>query len=73
MTRKDGSFIKTERLHQISHKIKEDIKEGVDYNRILDWIEFNIGLRRDTAQDYLDKIIRVEGWVITNGYIKAEL
>jgi len=70
MSRRDGAFIRAQRLHQIAQKVAQAMPEGADYERVLDWIEFTIGLSRPRAKEYLDKVIRVHGWTVKNGVIK---
>jgi len=70
MSRRDGAFIRAQRLHQIAQKVASAFPAGADYEKTLDWIEYTIGLSRARAKEYLDKVIRVHGWVVRNGVIK---
>ena len=69
--RKDGSFIKTERLAQIAKQIVKGFPEPVDYHKLVLWVEMNIGLRADTASEYITKICEAHDWAIEDGKIKA--
>ncbi len=75
--RKDGSFIKTERLKQISTQIaismSMDSDKKVSLEKILLWIEFNIGLSREKAIDYVDKVLIVKDWGVKDGFIQSTL
>ena len=64
MVRKDAGFLKAQRMGDISKMIAQNIEKGIFPENLLDMIEYNIGLSRDKAQEYIDLIIRVhEDWV----------
>lgn len=71
--RKDGAYIKLERIKQIQKQIVSSFPGEVDFNKIVLWAEMNIGLTNETAQEYVTKIVEVNGWVLENGKIKAEV
>jgi hypothetical protein len=71
--RKDGAFIKLERLRQIKTEIVKGFPEPADYQRIVLWTEMNIGLSTEKALEYVNKLIAANGWVLDNGKIKPEV
>lgn len=71
--RKDGAYIKLERIKQIQKQIVNSFPAEVDFSKIVLWAEMNIGLTNETAQEYVTKIVEVNGWVLENGKIKAEV
>ena len=46
---------------------------AVPVDKILDWAELNLGLRRYTAEQYLELLVKGEGWAIVNGKIVSSL
>jgi hypothetical protein len=73
MVRKDSGFLKHMRIQEIKREIGKVISQGVPYESLLDWIEVQIGLRRETAKSYVDLIMRTEGWLLIDGKIVAEI
>ena len=73
MVGKDAGFVKTTRLKSIKCQMAQSISKGVDKDRVLDWVELNIGLSRSTATKYVDLIVRSEGWIDNDGTIVYEL
>ena len=71
--RKDGAFIKLERLKQIQKQIASGFPNPVDYDRTVIWTELNIGLTKEKSQDYINKLIEGNGWVLVDGKIRAEV
>ena len=70
--RRDASFLRSERLKQIKLWIAQGIKDGVDLPKLLDLIEIEMGLRRETAFEYIQLVVRTSGWVIDGNVIKFE-
>lgn len=73
MVRKDSGYLKTMRLGEIKREMAKTIAKGIDPDRLLDWIEVNLGLRRETAKEYVDLIVRTQGWAVFEGKIVADL
>jgi hypothetical protein len=71
--RKDGSFIKVERLYEIKKAIIKGLPNPVDIDKLKLWVEMNIGLTPERAQDYIEKVVAASGWVIFEGKILASL
>jgi len=69
LVRRDSSMLKAERLRTIRQEMAVNLKDVVRTEKILDWIELNIGLSRLKAKEYIDLIIRTEGWVESDGKI----
>jgi len=69
--RRDGAYVKQQRLKQITKEIAKHFPSPVSYSRMLDWIEINVGLSRSTAQRYLDLVIRAAGWAVNGDEITA--
>lgn len=69
--RKDGSFVKTERLRNISTQIAKAFNQSdekkVDLAVLISWIEMNIGLTKARALEYIDTCCSVHGWSIIDG------
>lgn len=74
MVRKDAGFLKKQRLDKIAKAIAEGFASGgVSYEKLLVMIQFNEGLTRKTAAEYVDLILQAKGWMIIEGKIVAEL
>jgi len=69
MSRRDGAWIKAQRLKMIAKEVAKTFPEGADLEHVLLWIEVNIGLSRKKAQEYLAKVVAVKGWRIEDGRI----
>ena len=69
MVRRDSSMLKAERLARIRTQMMMNLKDVVKIDKLLDWIELNIGLSRRKAKEYVELIIRSEGWVQSDGKI----
>ena len=69
--RKDGSWMRSQRLVQISKQIAKDFNDGgkCSFEDLLLWIEFEIGLTEATARKYVDTIIRAKRWKLQDGFI----
>lgn len=58
MSRKDGAYTKTTRLQEIQRLVA---KYGpVSKDELIAYIETTIGLRRITAENYLDNLVRAK-------------
>jgi len=73
VVRKDSGYLKTMRLGEIKREMAKTIANGIDCDRLLDWIEINLGLKRETAKDYVALIMRTQGWVTFEGKIVADI
>jgi hypothetical protein len=67
--RKDGSYVKVERLSLIRKEIAKQFPNPVEVSKVELWVECNIGLTPEKARDYIDKAVAAAGWVITDGKI----
>jgi hypothetical protein len=70
LVRRDGSYVKVERLKQIGKEIARYFPEPVDYHKMVLWVEMNIGLSPVKAVEYIDKVIEAHGWIVEDGKIK---
>jgi len=71
--RRDGSFVRSERLLRIARQIvstihKSDVKQ-CEYAGLLTWIMFDMGLTEKTAREYVDVVVRAKGWRLNDGVI----
>ena len=73
MVGKDAGFVKTTRIKEIKREMAQTISKGIAKDRLLDWIEINVGLTRLTATSYVDLVIRSSGWVEIDGKILCDL
>lgn len=73
MVRKDASTVKMSRVSEIRLEMLKSIKNGISIEKLLDWVELNIGLSREKAQEYSNLIIRSEGWVEVDGFVAYDL
>jgi hypothetical protein len=67
MVRADASFLKQNRMNEISKEIAKLItkhKQDVPLKRLLAWISMNIGLTHETALKYLTDICELKGWIL---------
>lgn len=72
MVRKDGAFIKKQRLMEISKSIARTFPDGIDYEKFVKRVQFDLGLREQTARDYINLVLEAQGWTAREGVIKAE-
>lgn len=71
----DGAFYKSQRVKQISKEIARLLNKGrkINIERLLNWIEMEIGLSRKRARQYLDLILKThETWMEEKGHIRKE-
>ena len=72
MVRKDGKYLKQQRMQDISKAIAKSFPDGLDYDKLINQLEFR-GYREDTAIKYVDVVIKFQGWIIVDGTIKPNL
>ena len=70
--RRDGSFVKVERISQIRKEIAKLLPDPVDVEKLKLWVECNIGLSKQKTEEYVELAIRTAGWIIEDGKIKSE-
>ena len=71
MVRRDAGFLKKERLKDITVFMAQAIKGGINLPSLLDWIEMEVGLTRQTAKSYVELIMRRQNWYYDEEVIKA--
>jgi len=71
--RKDGAFIKVERLAQIRKEIASKFPEPVDIKMLQLWVECNVGLSEEKSKEYIEKAVASAGWSIIDGKIVSEI
>jgi len=69
--RRDGSYVKTERLNQIAAKVSPLLGQGEKVNiaKLISWIEVTIGLTRKKAGEYINILADVYEWEVKNGFL----
>jgi hypothetical protein len=67
--RRDGSFVKVERINQIRREIAKNLPNPVDLEKLRIWVECNIGLSKQKAEEYIDIVVSSAGWIIVDGKI----
>ena len=72
MVRKDGAFIKKTRLTEISQSLARTFPDGVNYEKFVKRVQFDLGLREDTARKYINLVLEAQGWFIRDEVIVAE-
>ena len=70
--RKDGSWVKSQRLGEISRLISTSMPKGCDYKKLLVRLQFEMGLTMARAEEYIDLVCMAKGWIQHNGIIKGE-
>jgi len=73
MVRRDGAFVKTQRIKQIVREIARQPPGPVSLDRMVTWVEVNIGLSTRRALEYIEKACLAQGWLVTNGEIMRSL
>lgn len=73
--RRDGSFIRSQRLIQIGKRIAVGLSEfkTVDVEQLILWIQMNLGLTEKRASEYVAVVVKAKGWVLKDGEITAEI
>jgi len=69
MVRRDGAFVKTERIKTITRQIARSFPGEIDIEKMIIWIEVNIGLSPGRAREYIEKACIVQDWNILEGQI----
>ena len=72
MVRRDAALLRKQRLQEIERRMAQGISRGIDLDKLLDWIEYEIGLTRKTAMRYVELIVRKQGWVRDGRTIRFE-
>ena len=63
--RKDGAFIKKQRLNKISkYVVKAAAKGPLSMKKVLAWIQVNVGLTPPKAREYLEVLIDAYEWIV---------
>jgi len=70
--RKDGSWVKTQKLKEIAKMISTKMPDGCNYDKLLIKIQFEMGLTESRAEEYIDLVCQAKGWIKQNGVIKGE-
>lgn len=73
MVRKDGSYVKTERMRLIAAYTTRFLQNGgkININKLKAWIEVNIGLSPIKAGEYIDTLVSAYDWEIVDGCLIA--
>ena len=71
--RKDGSYVKVARYHQIERKIASQFPNPVSVDLLILWVKLNVGLGEAKAREYIEDVVKGKDWVIVDGSIMAEL
>ena len=71
--RRDGSYIKTERIAQIRKEVAKQLPEPVDVLKLRLWVECNIGLSKAKTEEYIETVVALAGWVVADGKILSDL
>lgn len=72
MVRKDGTWVKIQRLTQITQFVAKAMGEGkVEMEKTLVWIQYELGLTEQRAREYLGLIMIKQGWINNDGIITA--
>lgn len=70
--RKDGSWVKSQRLQEISRMIAPTMPDGCNYKKLLVKIQFEIGLTESRAEEYVDLVCLAKGWIHKDEKIVGE-
>lgn len=72
MVRKDGTWVKIQRLAQIAQFIAKAMGEGkVEIEKTLVWIQYEMGLTEQKAREYLGLVMIKHGWINNDGIIQS--
>jgi len=72
MVKKDGGWVRTQRLMQIAKHIASAMNEGkVAVDKTIVWIQWEMGLTESKAREYLGLVMIKQGWINNDGIIKA--
>ena len=74
MVKHDGSFTKTQRMSRIAAYVAPKLAEGATINieKLIAWIEINIGLTRKRAEEYLNTLASAYDWNVKDGFLNIE-
>ena len=69
--RKDGSWLRVQRLMEIAKEIAKHFNDGgkCNFETLMLWVEFKIGLTETRARDYIITVVRAKQWEIQDGFI----
>lgn len=72
MVKKDGGWVRTQRLMRISTFVAKAMSEGeVTIDKTLAWIQWEMGLTEQRAREYLGLVLIHQGWIDDDGIIKS--
>ena len=63
--RKDGAYVKTQRIQEIKKQIVKCFPAKVSFRKIQLWSMMNQGLTEQTSTRYIENLIEAEGWHLT--------
>jgi hypothetical protein len=65
----DAAELRKQRLSEIAKTIAKGVSKGVDYEKLVNQIEYTYGLRRPTVERDLAVIMTFQDWVVKSGSI----
>ena len=75
--RRDGSYVRSERLvqiaRQIAYRITNSKTKQCSIEELNLWIQFDLGLTEKRATEYVDLVVRAKGWLKKDGFIETGL
>jgi len=71
IVRRDASFLKTQRLNEISKKMASSFaqSEKLELKKLINWIQYNIGLTYDRTLEYINLVCAVHNWKIEGEFV----
>lgn len=72
MVRRNGGFIKTQRIADIKKYIVQQSPKPIALNRLVLWVEANIGLTKVKAQEYIEVAVDLLGLIVDGDVIRFE-
>ena len=70
MVRKDGSYVKTQRMRRIAAFIAKADGDKIKTDKLLAWIEVNVGLTKAKAKQYVATLALAFDWKEKDGYLR---
>jgi len=72
MFRKDGSWVKKQKIEEVWKKISAEFPNTISVEKLVLWCEVELGLSKQKAYEYLDLVARIHNLAVDQGIIKQE-
>lgn len=65
----DAAELRKQRLSEFAKIIAKGVSKGIDYEKLLNQLEYTYGLRRATIERDLEVVMSFQDWIVESGSI----